>query len=467
MAVNQFLFGGACLGIIVLVVVITKENDTDVEMTGEEGGGPPADAPRIVDVAMHLDNIYGIRKQWDEMKVGLPTPIDVEGIQSGTRAINATALAMFRQRESHFDDAELKGTFDEQVAIIMRETDARLQTMKRHAKMPVKVPQHAGEDKATTTPPKKADFNDESGGSAKPIPGGPDAFNQSGDMGKLIDTYSNQNSGVKPVPKKDSGFRDAEDGLDAQENKTDGVDKRAADDDAAGGNPLSSPDTMPSHPPDAEPAKRKELGGSPVADFNSTNDPPKSSPPKKKLKVAVAEPPSHAEKVDALAAVPPHAEFNANDDVQFGIDSEATRVDGIKEALSGEEDPSAQSELERLLMVTTDDLVTKGSAQYEKIKKTLSGYYDSLKKLEQEIRENGKPRDMDRVRQYVRYVSEVKIHTSQEAILKQQVFGFAEATQERTAEILGVPKSPRTTRKTKRISGASGSPQKKGKTGGN
>ena len=457
---NQMLVGTGCLIVIALVVATNKADDTDIEMgEGQSGGGDDDDptlairsgadqAPTQVEVQDEINSAADLARRWDIAKSGFPTLNDLQDLRTEAQMINARAQHVFRNRRPFFDDDAFKRVFDQHIARVLTQIEEKRQQLAES--MPVdevtRVPQNAGDPKETLQSG-RVDFSQDS--PPDEWPDIPEDFEQTeSDMNKMINQFADQEEGVTTVPPQDSGFRQAPDPLNADEEEPEGSNKRAAEDDADGFNESSAPGNVVA----SEPAKITDILEDPTTDFESAVDPPPSQPQVSPPPVVAAEKPTHKEVLQHETNATGDSAFNSTNDKTFGDELEQdAREENLEEARQKEEDPVQQFEKDKMIEDTQEDTPSEAQkdASYKRLQVQLSSYVEAIHRIDVQIREgadNAASGPLTLMKQYVQYIKLSKTINAKERKLRKEILEYAEAALLRVLSFVGNVKTPKRAR---------------------
>ena len=461
---NQMLVGTGCLIVIALVVASTNKDGEareDIQMEDPGQIGPGEDSPLLTDtpdtdspakdiraikssadaaptklaVQDEINSAADLAARWDIIKTGYPSLHDLQELRTEAEMINARAQHIFLQRRPFFNDDASKRVYDQHIARVLKEVENKRQWLVES--MPVdevlKVPQNVGEPKQTLLLKGQADFKQDTG--ANEWPDIPEDFEQDADMTKMITQFARQEDGVTTVSPKDSGFQQAPDPLNADEEEPEGSNKRAAEDDAEGFNESAAPAKVV----ESEPEKVADLTEDPTTDFESAVDPPPSQPQGSPPPAVVAEKPTHEEKLAHQADAKGDPAFNSTNEQAFDDDLEGyEKIDNLKEARSNEEDPEAQFEKDKIIQDRTPSEAQK-DASYKRLQIQLSSYVEAIHRIESQVtsHKEGGSGALTLMKQYIKYITMSKTISSEERKLRKETLEYAEGALARVLSIVG------------------------------
>ena len=420
---NQLLVGTSCLVIIALVVAATDKTEEEEQEIRDTDMVPAP--PTRVELAARLDAVENLIGRWDTIRDGSPSVTDLDDIDAELRVLNLLGQDTFRERQAFHNDEEAKGVFDNLVAQVQGQIASKRRQLAQQAPVVESdpVPQNAGEPKATNVG-QTANFDvDEGGWPDMTDPTEQESFYQTPavDLDRIIDDFSNQQSGTATTDPKDSAFNQAEDGLNVPENEREGTNKRAAEDDDDGFNESSAPTKVP----ESEPAVKQELNADPIADFESVPDPPTSQMPVEMPPAVPDEKPTHKEVLASKGSGGDPA-FNTTDEQSFGQDNDDSRIDSLLKAREDEEDPEQQFEKDKLIQDTVPDQTESASlAQVEKVVGVyMTAVYDINKRIfTQKSRD---PKHLENIKQYIKLLARVVTESPAESAVTEAAIQDAE-----------------------------------------
>ena len=420
---NQVLCGGACVGIVVLVVAMDAPK-TAVPIREGEGNPPPPDIPGQTDVDALLKDVETQATRWHQNRA-LASAEDVKIYLRDARLLRSRGRRMFKTRATFYAVDPLKVNFDTRMGAVIDEIIQQSAGIHSERTVTEEVPVHAeasiNADQDTTL---AGAFNQTSWStSAHDVPEGHQTTPVEFD--NMVDEFAHQETGVAPTDREKSGFKTSPDPLNDAPSKPDSAAKIADQDNVAGYE--NAPTTaVPSIPePDDKPKTD-------APNFDTVEDEEVVDP----LPEGTVEQPeiSHEEVLTQKAAqakLLAKAAFNTTNEPQLGADDFATKLARLRQKLVEEFDPEASGELQSQVDDVLRQIGTAPTPEYETFSKALYGWVVKVNQYDRKLNRSPDPKKvkdrMERMNYYAFKIESVKT-TGRMLRLKQQTLAAAQAT---------------------------------------